>query len=131
MAPLMSSTSRSKRQSGWLPVLIAVATGTGGTVTERVTLSEPVRQPPGQLAGVAEVVGVAVAGAVWLEVGRAGPDGLARSGPDDTGVVVAHEAVAVAASTVPAISAMSLSGVGARMGHLRGGARAVSLAPTV
>ena len=55
----MSITSLSNLQSGWLPVLIAVATGTGGTETWLATLVGPVCQPPGQAAGVAEVAGVA------------------------------------------------------------------------
>src|SRR5579875_489477 len=50
----MSITSRSNRQPGWLPVRIADATGTGGTVTVLLTVTGPDRQPPGQLCGGGE-----------------------------------------------------------------------------
>jgi hypothetical protein len=113
----MSSTSRSKRQSGWLPVLIAVATGTGGTATWWVTVNGPVCQPPGQLAGVAEVVGVTGADALWLWVGGGEPGWLGRPAPEGADVV-AHEAVPAATIAAPAISAPSLSGISVLMGYL-------------
>jgi hypothetical protein len=113
----MSITTRSKRQPEWLPVLIAVATGTGGTATWWVTVSGPVRQFPGQLAGVADVLGVAGADVVWLEVGRGEPVWLCPPGPVD--VVVAHETAPAMATTVPVTSAMSLRGIGAPMWYLQ------------
>src|SRR5579875_797669 len=56
----MSITSRSNRQPGWLPVRIADATGTGGTVTVLLTVTGPDRQPPGQLCGGGVVTGGAL-----------------------------------------------------------------------
>lgn len=83
--------------SGWLPILTAVATGTGGTVTCLATVSDPVRQPPAQATG-------STGGDVdwdegwfepgWLELG-AGELGAGE-------LVEAHDATLMAATTMAA-----------------------------
>src|SRR6266568_4136930 len=112
----MSITSRSKRQSGWLPVRTTVATGTGGTVTCLVTVSEPVRQPPAH-----DWVGDAGAEPDWPAPEPGWPEpGWPEPEPD--GVLVAHDATLTAAASAVHSAArtfrwwcmMLLSGLGAR-----------------
>lgn|ERR1022692_707112 len=99
MGPLMSITSRSNLQSGWLPVRTAVATGTGGTTTCLVTVSEPVRQPPVQATGW---TGVVDGDGVWLELAGAELAGAELDWPELGGaeLVQAATLTATAASAV-------------------------------
>src|SRR5712691_4558705 len=117
----MSITSRSNLQSGWLPVRTAVATGTGGTVTCLVTVSEPVRQP-----AVHDWVGDAGAEPDWPapEPGWTEPCVPEPGWPEPDGLLVAHDATLTAAASAVQSAArilpwrcmMLLSGLGLGLG---------------